>query len=80
MSYEPTRSRKLLLKKSEIKTLIGKKQTEGLTLVPIRVYNKGPLIKLEFAVGKGKKRHDKRQSISKRDTDRKVQRALRSRL
>lgn len=77
--YEPTRSRKLLLKKSEIKSIIGKKQTEGLTLVPIRVYNKGRHIKLEFAVGKGKKQHDKRHSIAKKDNDRRVQRALRVR-
>ncbi len=77
--YEPTRSRKLLLKKSEIKSIIGKRQAEGLTLVPTRIYTKGRNIKLEFAVGKGKKKHDKRASIAKRESDRKVKRALRIR-
>jgi len=77
--YEPTRSRKLLLKRSEIKSIIGKRQAEGLTLVPIRIYTKGRHIKLEFAIGKGKKKHDKRSAIAKRDSDRKVQRALRVR-
>lgn len=79
MSYDPTRSRKLLLKKSEIRSLIGKKQTEGLTLVPLRVYTKGRHLKLAFAVGKGKKKHDKRQTIAKRESDLKMRRALRTR-
>ena len=73
-NYEPTRPRKLLLKKSEIKQLIGKIQEKGLTLVPIRVYNKGSLIKLEFGIGKGKKKIDKREAIKKRETDRGLQR------
>ncbi|MFH1326159.1 MAG: SsrA-binding protein SmpB [Candidatus Falkowbacteria bacterium] len=72
-SYEPERSRKLLLKKSEIKQLIGKTQEKGLTLIPIRVYNKGSLIKLEFGVGKGKKKIDKREIIKKREVERKLQ-------
>jgi SsrA-binding protein len=76
--YNPTRSRKLLLKKSEIKRLIGKARTEGLTLVPISIYTKRRLIKLEFGVGKGKKRYDKRQTISQREDKRRMQRALRS--
>lgn len=54
-SYNPTRSRKLLLKKSEIKHLIGKLRMAGLTLVPLRVYTKKRLLKLEFGLGKGKK-------------------------
>lgn len=76
--YDPTRARKLLLKKSEIKSILGKKKVEGLTLVPMRVYMKKGLLKLAFAVGKGKKQHDKRHAISKRETDRKVRRAMRS--
>jgi SsrA-binding protein len=75
-SYEPTRSRKLLLKKSEIRRLIGKIRTEGLTLVPIRVYTKKRLIKLEFGVGKGKKKFDKRADIAKKEDSRRIKRAL----
>lgn len=69
---DPYRSRKLLLKKNEIKHLIGKKQVEGLTLVPLKLYTKHNLIKLEFGIGRGKKKHDKRELIKKRDTDRKI--------
>jgi len=77
-SYDPTRSRKLLLRKREIRHLIGKIKEQGLTLVPIRVYTKKHLLKLEFAVGKGKKKHDKRQTIQSRDEARRIQRAFRS--
>jgi SsrA-binding protein len=73
-SYDPTRPRKLLLKKSQIKQLIGKTKEKGLTLVPIKVYSKNRLIKLAFGVGKGKKKIDKRESIKKRETERKLQR------
>lgn len=71
-NYDPYRSRKLLLKKSEIKRLIGKKKEQGLTLVPIRLYTKHGLIKLEFGLGQGKKKYDKREDIKKRDLDRKI--------
>ena len=71
-SYDPTRPRKLLLKKNEIKHLIGKKQEQGLTLVPIKVYTKRSLIKIEFGIGKGKKKIDKREMIKKRELDRKM--------
>jgi SsrA-binding protein len=77
-NYDPIRSRKLLLKKSEIKRIIGNLHAEGLTLVPIRVYTKKRLIKLEFGVGKGKKRIDKRQSIAKREDQRKISRAFKN--
>lgn len=76
--YSPTRPRKLLLKRSEIKRLIGKVRTQGLTLVPIKLYTKGRLVKLEFGLGKGKKKFDKRESIKKRDTEREVRRALKN--
>jgi SsrA-binding protein len=75
-SYDPTRSRKLLVKKSEIKSLIGKLHVKGLTLVPLRVYTKKRLIKLEFAVGRGKKAFDKRGDIAKKEDKRKIERAL----
>jgi SsrA-binding protein len=75
-NYDPTRSRKLLLKKSEIKHLIGKVRTEGLTLVPLRVYTKKRLLKLEFGIGKGKKKFDKRETIQKREEKRRMKRAI----
>ncbi len=75
--YEPTRSRKLLLKKAEIRSLIGSTKQKGLTLVPIRVYDKSGKIKLEFVLARGKKQYDKREKIGKREADRKIQRVLR---
>jgi len=77
-NYDPTRPRKLLLKKSEIKHLTGKVRVQGLTLVPIRVYTKKRLLKLEFGVGKGKKKHDKRETISKREVERNIRRELKN--
>ena len=77
-AYDPTRSRKRLLKKSEIKSLVGKLHVKGLTLVPLRVYTKRRLIKLEFAVGRGKKAFDKRSDIAKHEAKRNMQRALKS--
>ncbi len=77
--YDPTRARKLLLHKSEIRTLIGKSKAEGLTIVPLKVYTKGRYVKLRCALARGKKARDKRESIKKRDTDRAINRALRSR-
>lgn len=64
--YNPTRPRKLLLKKKEIQHLIGKKQEQGLTLVPLKIYTKHGFIKLEFGIGKGKKKVDKREAIKKK--------------
>jgi len=71
-NYDPYQPRKLLLKSSEISRIVGKKQEKGLTLVPIRVYNKGSLIKLEFGIGRGKKKVDKREDIKKKDIDRRL--------
>jgi SsrA-binding protein len=76
ISYDPTRSRKLLVKKSEIKSMLGKMHTKGLTLVPLRVYTKKRLIKLEFAVARGKKAFDKRTDIAKKEANRAMDRAL----
>ncbi|MCX6794731.1 MAG: SsrA-binding protein SmpB [Candidatus Falkowbacteria bacterium] len=69
-NYNQTRERKLLLKKGEISQLLGKKQTEGLTLVPLKIYTNHSFLKLEFAVAKGKKKYDKREAIKKREVDR----------
>jgi SsrA-binding protein len=77
-NYDPTRSRKVLLRKSELKYLIGKMSTEGLTLVPVCVYTKRKLLKLEFAIGQGKKRFDKRDVISKREDKRRMERTLKN--
>ncbi|MDP2944409.1 MAG: SsrA-binding protein SmpB [bacterium] len=68
--YNQTRERKLLLKKGEISQLLGKKQAEGLTLVPLKIYTNHSFLKLEFAVAKGKKKYDKREAIKKREVDR----------
>lgn len=76
--YDPTQSRKLLVKRSQIKGFIGKLHSEGLTLVPIRVYTKKRLIKLEFALAKGKKKFDKRKDIAKKEDKRKMERALKN--
>jgi len=75
--YDPYRSRKLLLKKGEISRLIGKKQEQGLTLIPIKIYTKNRLIKLEFGLGQGKKKYDKREDIKKREVDKKMRQSMR---
>lgn len=75
----PTRKRKLLLHKSQIGTLIVKTQAKGMTLVPLQLYFKRGHAKIELGVGRGKKLHDKRETIAKRDTQREIQRALRER-
>jgi SsrA-binding protein len=74
--YDPRRLRKLLVKKSEIKKFEELKKSQGLTIIPIMLYNKGRNIKLEIAVARGKKKHDKRQDIKKRDQERDLGRKL----
>ena len=76
--YEPQRTRKLLLKKSEIKYLAGKGEKRGLTIVPIAARVKGRRIKLEIAVARGKKKYDKREKIKKRESKRKIERELKN--
>ena len=71
------RDRKVLIHKRELKRLIGKKQTEGLTLIPLRMYTKGNLVKLVFATARGKKKYEKRESIKKRDIDRQIKERMR---
>lgn len=75
--YDPYRSRKLLLRKSEIASLVGKTQQKGLTLIPLRVYTKKSLIKLEIGLAKGKRKEDKREIIKKRESKREIERAMR---
>lgn len=74
--YDPERPRKLLVHKKELNSLIGKTKEKGLTIIPISVYTKGNLIKVEFALARGKKLHDKRESIKKRDIEREIGRKL----
>ena len=78
--YDPLRSRKLLLRKKEIDYLIGKIKQKGLTLMPLRVYTKRGKIKLEFGIGKGLKKADKRESIKRREFEREKQRLLKGEL
>lgn len=71
---DPLRVRKLLLHRSEIRKLIGKMAQKGYTLVPLQVYFKGSLIKVEIALARGKKLYDKRQDIAKKDQRRAAER------
>ena len=75
--YPPTRSRKLLLTKHEVDTLIGKAKTQGQTVVPLSVFSKRGLIKVEIGLVRGKKLHDKRAAIKKRESMRDIGRAMR---
>lgn len=77
-NVDPLRPRKLLLNKREIQKLIGYTTQDGLTLVPLKIYiNDRGKAKLELAVARGKKNYDKRDSIAKRDADRRMQQAVR---
>ncbi len=78
-NHEPTRSRKLLLHRLEIDRLEGKLKQKGLTLVPLRIYfNARGRAKIELGLGRGKKLHDKRQSIKEREAKRETARAMRA--
>ena len=79
LSHEPTRPRKLLLHRKQINNLTSKVMEKGLTLVPLRLYIKGSLAKVEVAVAKGKKLYDKRETIARRDMERDIGRAIRRR-
>jgi len=70
--YNPTRERKLLLSRKEINHLIGKQHEKGLTLIPLKIYTKHSFLKLEFGLGQGKKKYDKRETIKKRDIERNI--------
>ena len=76
--YDPLRNRKILLTKKEIAEL-AQNDKKSLTIVPLKVYNKGKKIKLEIALVKGKKKHDKRETIKKRETDRELRREYKDR-
>lgn len=77
--YDPKRNRKLLLSKDDIQRLASIETKKGLTIVPISMYSKDKKIKVEIAIVKGKKKHDKREDIKKRDTDREIRREFKDR-
>jgi SsrA-binding protein len=77
--HEPTRARKLLLHRQEIARLQGKVKERGLTLIPLRLYFKNGRAKVELALARGKKQHDKRESIKEREMRREIDRAMRRR-
>lgn len=77
--YDPRRNRKLLLASDEIRKLADIESGRGLTVVPIKVYNKSNLIKVSVGVVRGKKKYDKRETTKKRETDRNIRREFRDR-
>jgi len=77
LSHQPTRPRKLLMHRKQINNLQSKVAERGLTLVPLRLYLKGHLAKVEVALAKGKRQHDKRESITRREMDRDLRRTMR---
>ncbi len=79
-TVEPYRTRKLLLKKSEISRLVGKIQEKGFTLLPLKMYFKKNLVKVLIGLGRGKKKFDKREAIRKRDALQKINLTLKNKL
>ncbi len=77
--HEPTRRRKLLLHREEIRKLIGKTTERGMTLVPTRMYFKNGRVKLAVGLAKGKKAHDKRETIRRREAERETRAAIKER-
>jgi SsrA-binding protein len=79
-NHDPERPRKLLLHRYEIERLVGRSQRRGLTLIPTRIYFKGPRAKVELALARGKDQRDRRREIRDRDVRREVEREVRHRL
>jgi SsrA-binding protein len=78
-AHDPERPRKLLLNRSELNKLLGKTTERGLTIVPLKMYFKGPRVKLAIALARGKKTFDKRETIRRREIDRETRAAVKSR-
>lgn len=78
VGYDPYRRRKLLVSKKQIADLSRSKNEAGLTIIPLALYDSHGLIKLQFALARGKKKHDKRQDLKKRDADRDIARLMKS--
>src|SRR5438093_1699044 len=79
VDHEPLRRRKLLLHREEIRKLIGKTVERGMTLVPVRMYLKNGRVKVAISLAKGKKAHDKRETIKRREADRETRAAIKER-
>jgi SsrA-binding protein len=80
MNHDPIRTRKLLLHRKEINKLLGRTQQKGLTLIPLRIYfSERGQVKVELGLAKGKKQHDRRESIKAREAGREVERAIKER-
>jgi SsrA-binding protein len=79
-NHEPTRTRKLLLHRDQISELIGRTQAKGFTLVPLKLYIRNGMAKLEIGIAKGKKAYDKRRTIAERDARRELERATKERV
>lgn len=79
-NHEPTRTRKLLLHRDQIAELVGRTQAKGETLVPLRLYLRNGMAKVELGVARGKKVHDKRRSIAERDMRRELERQTKARI
>ncbi len=77
--YDPDATRKLLMNKKELRVLADSAAQKGLTLVPLSVYNKGRNVKLKLAVARGRRTHDKREVLKKRDAQRDIERTLKTR-
>jgi SsrA-binding protein len=75
-NHEPRRNRRLLMHNWEIRKLIGQVEQKGLTLVPLKMYLKGSWVKVSLGLGKGKKLHDKRETLKRRQDDRDIARAM----
>ncbi len=74
--YEAEQPRKLLLRRKEIDSIMGKIQSSGLTIIPEKVYSKSGLLKVSIRLARGLKKHDKREKLKKKDTNKKINRAL----
>lgn len=79
MGHDPTRQRKLLVHRKELVRLTARLAEKGLTLVPLRMYLKDSIAKLEIGLGRGKKLYDKRETIARRDAEREIERTLKNR-
>ncbi len=80
MNHDPVRTRKLLLHRKEIERLAGKSAEKGYTLIPLKIYFKGPYAKVEVGVGRGKRLYEKRDRIKEREAKREIERAVKSRM
>ena len=79
-NHEPTRTRKLLMHRDQIAELVGRTQAKGYTLVPLKLYIRNGMAKLEVGVARGKKAYDKRRTIAERDMRRELERATKERI